>query len=39
MPKKIIVNDCELPIMKALWKNDGITSPEIFADIDGIKAH
>ena len=35
MSKKIVINDCELPIMKTLWKNNGITSPEIFAEIDG----
>lgn len=35
MSKKIVVNDCELPIMKALWQRNGITSAEIFADIDG----
>ena len=38
MSKKIVINDCELPIMKALWKKDGITSPEIFTDIDGNKS-
>lgn len=37
LAKDIVINDCELPIMKALWENDGITSPEIFADIDGNK--
>ena len=36
--KKIVVNDCELPIMKALWIKDGITSPEIFAGIKGNKS-
>lgn len=35
MSKEIIINDCELPIMKALWKNNGITSSEIFAEIEG----
>jgi len=38
MSKKIVINDCELPIMKALWKKDGMTSPEIFAGIDGNKS-
>ena len=35
LPKKIIINDCELPIMKFLWKKNGATSCEIFADING----
>ena len=35
MSKKIVINDCELPIMKVLWKMDGITSSEIFAEISG----
>ena len=35
MPKKIVINDCELPIMKALWQTNGITSAEIFSDIKG----
>jgi len=35
MSKKIIINDCELPIIKALWKKDGMTSSEIFAGISG----
>lgn len=35
MPKKFVINDCELPIMKVLWKTDGATSAEIFADIKG----
>jgi BlaI family penicillinase repressor len=38
MPEKIIINDSELPIMKALWKEDGVTSPEILADIEGNKS-
>jgi len=38
MTKKIIINDCELPIMKALWQKDGIASPEIFAEISGNKS-
>jgi BlaI family penicillinase repressor len=37
MPAKIVVNDSELPIMKALWKKDGRTSTEILSDIDGNK--
>ena len=35
MLRKIDINDCELPIMKFLWKKDGMTSSEIFADITG----
>ena len=35
MTKKTTINDCELPIMKALWKKNGTTSSEIFADISG----
>ena len=35
---KTVINDCELPIMKALWKKGGVTSPEIFAGIDGNKS-
>jgi len=38
MPKEIIINDCELPIMKALWQKDGATSPEIFDGIHGNKS-
>jgi len=38
MLKKIVINDCELPIMKVLWNKDGITSPEIFASINGNKS-
>lgn len=37
LAKDIVINDCELPIMKVLWKKDGITSPEIFAEIHGNK--
>ena len=35
MCKKIKIADSELPIMKVLWKNDGLTSPEIFSHIEG----
>ena len=35
---KIVINDSELPIMKALWRRDGVTSPEIFAGIEGNKS-
>jgi len=38
MSTKILINDCELPIMKALWKKDGVTSPEIFAGVSGNKS-
>lgn len=38
MNKKIIINDSELPIMKVLWNKDGITSPEIFAELSGNKS-
>ena len=37
MKKKTIVNDSELPIMRVLWKRDGITSPEILAQLPGNK--
>ena len=35
MQKKITINDCELPIMKLLWKQDGITSTEILSQLHG----
>jgi len=38
MQKKVIINDSELPIMKVLWKQDGITSPEILAQLRGNKS-
>jgi len=38
MAKDMIINDCELPIMKALWDKDGMTSPELFAGIAGNKS-
>ena len=38
MSKKIVINDCELPIMKVLWAKGGVTSPEIFADMEGNKS-
>jgi len=37
MQKKITINDSELPIMKVLWKQNGITSPEILAQLRGNK--
>jgi predicted transcriptional regulator len=37
MQKKTIINDSELPIMKVLWKQNGITSPEILAQLPGNK--
>jgi len=37
MQKKITINDSELPIMKVLWKQSGITSPEILAQLPGNK--
>jgi len=37
MSKKIAINDSELPIMKSLWEKDGVTSPEILANIEGNK--
>jgi len=38
MQKKITVNDSELPIMKVLWRQSGVTSPEILAQLDGNKS-
>jgi len=35
MQKKITINDSELPIMKVLWRQNGITSPEILSQLDG----
>ena len=37
MQKKITINDSELPIMKVLWRQNGITSPEILTQLDGNK--
>ena len=37
MQKKIVINDSELPIMKVLWRQNGMTSPEILARLDGNK--
>jgi BlaI family penicillinase repressor len=37
MQKKITINDSELPIMKVLWRQNGITSPEILAQLPGNK--
>jgi len=38
MQKKITINDSELPIMKVLWKQSGITSPQILAQLRGNKS-
>ena len=38
MAKTIVINDSELPIMKSLWKRDGVTSPELFAELEGNKS-
>jgi len=38
MQKKSIINDSELPIMKVLWKRDGIALPEILAQLRGNKS-
>lgn len=38
MAPKIIINDSELPIMKTLWKKDGVTSPELLAGLAGNKS-
>jgi len=38
MQKKITINDSELPIMKVLWQQDGITSPEILSQLRGNKS-
>ena len=37
MSKKIVINDSELPIMKAIWEKDGRTSTELLSDIRGNK--
>ncbi len=38
MKKHIQITDAELPIMKVLWEKDDLTSPEIFAGMDGNKS-
>lgn len=38
MKKQISIADAELPIMKVLWEKDNLTSPEIFADMEGNKS-
>lgn len=38
MDRKINIADSELPIMKVLWEKGDLTSPEIFADMDGNKS-
>lgn len=38
MKKQIQIADSELPIMKVLWEKGELTSPEIFADMDGNKS-
>lgn len=35
MNKHIHIADAELPIMKVLWEQDNLTSPEIFAGLEG----
>jgi BlaI family penicillinase repressor len=35
MKKQIQIADAELPIMKVLWEKENLTSPEIFAGMDG----
>lgn len=36
--KKISIADAELPIMKILWDKGELTSPEIFANLEGNKS-
>lgn len=38
MDRRIVINDSELPIMKALWEKDGVTSPEILDGLRGNKS-
>ena len=38
MQKKVTINDSELPIMKVLWRQSGITSPQILAQLHGNKS-
>ncbi|MCL2013546.1 MAG: BlaI/MecI/CopY family transcriptional regulator [Oscillospiraceae bacterium] len=38
MPKKIVINDSELPIMKAIWEKDGRTSTELLSNVTGNKS-
>ena len=35
MKNKIKIADSELPIMKVLWQNGKLTSPEIFSHLEG----
>lgn len=35
MNEKINIANSELPIMKVLWEEDNLTSPEIFEHLDG----
>ncbi len=37
MKHTINIADAELPIMKVIWEHDNLTSPEIFAHLDGNK--
>lgn len=37
MSKNINIADAELPIMKVIWEHDNLTSPEIFAYLNGNK--
>lgn len=38
MKEKIKIADAELPIMKVLWEQGELTSPEIFAHLEGNKS-
>lgn len=38
MRKKISISDAELPLMKVLWEKGELTSPEIFAGMEGNKS-
>lgn len=37
MSKKINIADAELPVMKVIWEHDNLTSPEIYAYLNGNK--
>ena len=37
MKRTIAIADAELPIMKVIWEHDNLTSPEIFAYLEGNK--
>lgn len=38
MSDKISISDAELPIMKVLWKEGSLTSPQIFKNMEGNKS-